>query len=89
MVEPGDDDRWVYRRDERIAAPRAAMTGRTSSGIPFLLPHGSLLYKAATPGAKDEADFELAQPRMDDAAREWLRGALELTQADHPWLDRL
>src|SRR5437660_1685859 len=46
MIEPGDAEWWVYRRDDRVRAPRVEMVARTGDGIPYLLPHGALLYKA-------------------------------------------
>ena len=33
MLEPGDPQTWVYRRDERLQAPRAFMERRTDDGI--------------------------------------------------------
>ena len=89
MVEPGDAGRWVFRRDERVSAPRHEMTGRTTNGIPFLKPHGALLYKAKAPAAKDEADFQTVVPRMDEADRQWLHTTLQLVDPGHPWLSRL
>jgi hypothetical protein len=89
MIEPGDEDWWVYRRDERVRAPRASMTGRTADGIPYLLPHGSLLYKAKSPGAKDQADFDAVLSSMSGAATVWLADALDLVHPGHPWRDQL
>lgn len=89
MVEPGDRELWVFRRDQRIAAPRAKMVATASGGIPYLKPHGSLLYKAKYHVAKDEADFAAVVDLMDTADRQWLRARLELVHPGHPWLDRL
>ena len=89
MVEPGDDETWVYRRDERIAAPRREMVGRTPEGVPYLRPHGSLLYKAKEPRPKDEADFEQARPHLSVVERTWLSAALDLLHPGHPWIARL
>jgi hypothetical protein len=89
MVEPGDSELWVFRRDERIAAPRENMVATTSGGIPYLKPHGSLLYKAKYHSPKDEADFTAVVELMDTADRRWLRAGLELVHPGHPWLDRL
>ena len=88
MREPGDHDLWVFRRDPSITAPRAAMIGRRD-GVPFLRPEGALLYKAASPRPKDEADFAACAPRLDPDARAWLRHALAIHAPLHPWLDRL
>ena len=90
MLEPGDHDTWVFRRDETIRAPRSTMVGRTDDGIPYLLPHGALLYKAKPePRPKDEADFEVCAPHLSDGARAWLQNAIRRTTPDHPWLGRL
>jgi hypothetical protein len=85
MLEPGDPQTWVYRRDERLQAPRAFMERRTDDGIPFLAPHGALFYKAKNARPKDEADFAACLPRLDDEAREWLLDALEHRHPNHPW----
>jgi len=45
MLVPGDRDTWVYRRDESLTAPRRWMVSETADGIPYLRPHGALLYK--------------------------------------------
>ena len=57
MTEPGDQQSWEYRRDPRVTAPRDQMISRTDAGVPYLRPHGVLLYKAARTRAKDEADL--------------------------------
>jgi hypothetical protein len=89
MVEPGDRATWVYRRDERITAPRMEMVARTAYGIPYLRPHGALLYKARRPQPKDEADFDTAVGHMGVPERAWLVNALELVHPGHHWLARL
>ena len=89
MLEPGDADTWVFRRDERIRAPRAQMVSLTHEGIPYLAPRGALLFKAKTMCAKDEADFAAVAPRLGRPARAWLREALSLAHPDHPWIAAL
>lgn len=89
MLEPGDHDTWIYRRNETIRAPRAQMIGVSSAGIPFLKPQAGLLYKAKSPRAKDEQDFSNCLPQLDPDARAWLRAALTTTQPDHAWLTQL
>lgn len=88
MLEPGDADIWVFRRDEAITAPRAQMIG-SRDAVPYLQPEGALLYKAKAVRPKDEADFALAAPAMDADARAWLREALERAHPDHPWIAKL
>ena len=89
MLEPGDADTWVFRRDETFRAPRAAMIATTPEGIPFLRPQGVLLYKAKQTRAKDETDFAAVLPALDTPARAWLREALARAHPGHAWLDRL
>ena len=89
MLQPGDAETWVFRRDESITAPRVEMIGATPDGIPFELPHGVLLYKAKAARPKDEADFAACLPRLEDPSREWLADALAQAHPGHPWIDRL
>jgi hypothetical protein len=88
MVEPGDGGTWVFRRDERIRAPRDRMVG-SRDGIPFLRPEAALLFKAKRSGEKDEQDLEACLPVMDASARAWLINALRVAHPEHPWLTRL
>jgi hypothetical protein len=89
MLEPGEADTWVYRRDESIRAPRARMVARTERGIPFLRPEAVLLFKAKRAEAKDDADLASALPSLDVPARAWLRAALARTHPGHRWLETL
>lgn len=92
MVEPGSDEEWVYRRDPSITAPRSTMVATTPDGIPYLRPHGALLYKAkATPGIrpKDEHDLVVGRSLLSSAERAWLATALDRISPGHPWRSRL
>lgn len=89
MLEPGDAETWVYRRDESLSAPRAQMVGMSAAGVPYLRPHGGLLYKAAKPRPKDEADFALIAPLLEVEGRAWLRAAIARLHPGHTWLERL
>ena len=89
MLEPGDAQTWVFRRDETVTAPRREMVGVSPAGVPYLKPQGALLYKAAKPRPKDEADFTLFAPLLDAAARAWLREVVARLYPGHPWLARL
>src|SRR5262245_40400957 len=75
MLEPGDAQTWVFRRDESIRAPRRSMIG-TRDGIPFLKAHGALLFKAKRAESKDALDFAACLPLLDSDDRAWLTGAL-------------
>ena len=89
LLEPGDGDTWVFRRDEAIRRPRSQMIATTAAGIPYLKPEGVLLYKAKAPREKDEKDFSLCAPLMEPAARVWLKDSLARVHPSHPWLATL
>ena len=89
MTEPGDRETWVFRRDPRITAPRATMVGVNAQGIPYLRPHGVLLYKAKNIRDKDEHDRRLASTLMTPAERRWLVSALGVVHPGHAWLGEL
>ncbi|MEM9893540.1 MAG: hypothetical protein AAF962_22010 [Actinomycetota bacterium] len=89
MAEPGDAETWVYRRDERMHAPRSSMVGRSATGVPYLRPHGTLFFKAKATRPKDRRDFDAVVTAMDTAERQWLSAALERSHPGHPWISRL
>ncbi|MEV6964330.1 hypothetical protein AB0M47_04370 [Hamadaea sp. NPDC051192] len=89
FLEIVDGPLWRSHRDPRVTLPIEHVYARTPDGIPFLRPELALFYKARRPRPKDEADFTVAAPRLDDAARAQLIGWLRLVHAGHPWLDRL
>jgi hypothetical protein len=89
MLELGDTNTWVFRRDPSITAPRAFMVGRSADGIPYLGPHGALLYKAKGARPKDELDFAACLPRLAAPERTWLRDTLTRVHPDHPWIAQL
>jgi hypothetical protein len=88
MLQPGNAQTWMFRRDPTLRAPRSRMIG-TRDGIPFLKPEGVLLYKAKARRPKDEADFSVCLPLLDDAARGWLGEALAHAHPDHSWIAAL
>jgi hypothetical protein len=62
---------------------------RRPDGVPLQAPEITLLFKAKHRRSKDEADLAAVLPHLDDAARGWLRDALQRTQPGHPWLDQV
>ena len=89
LLEPGDHETWLYRRDRGISRPRRQMIGVTVEGVPYLEPEGVLLYKAKATRAKDETDFRACAELMSAEARRWLREALRHAHPGHPWIDDL
>lgn len=90
MVEPGDEQLWIYRRDRRVTALRAEVVAITSDGIPYLRPHVILLFKSQQQQRPvDQRDFDASMELLDDAERQWLRDALRLTAPGHHWIRRL
>jgi hypothetical protein len=85
MLQPGDARTWMFRRDPTLRAPRSRMIG-SRDGIRFLKPEGVLLYKAKARRPKDEADFRVCLPFLDEAARSWLGEALAHAHPDHAWI---
>jgi hypothetical protein len=62
-------------------------------GVPTLVPEAVLFYKAtAYKGTRhylrrrDHEDFERQLPRLTPGERAWLREAITLVEANHPWL---
>lgn len=79
---------WTYKRDARITRPLAEILWE-HDGITYLRPEVQLLHKARVVRPKDQADFDVCAPLLDDASRAWLRSSLELAHPGHRWLDAL
>lgn len=76
---------WTYKRDDRISRPLAEILWSVD-GIRYLRPEVQLLHKARGLRPKDQADFDVCAPLLDEWSRGWLRWALELAHPGHPWL---
>ena len=87
-MTPHAGDTWISVRDDRLRLPLEEATFRVD-GIRYLRPEIVLHLKARLHRSKDERDLEVLLPGLNLRARRWLRDALEMTQPDHPWLDRL
>ena len=84
MLEPGDPDTWVFRRNESVQRPRSTMVGHRN-GIPYLMPEGVLLYKARATRDKDERDLQNVLPTLSQAQKNWLRDMLHTVHPGHRW----
>ena len=83
------DPHWIFRRDPSIRRPLAAALRSTAEGTRYLAPEIQLLYKARDVRPEDQADFERVAPRLDTAARGWLREGLSRLYPQHLWLPAL
>ena len=57
--------------------------------VPIVRPEVQLLYMAKSNEPKNQHDFDVAAPRLDDKAATWLADALCLVAPQHQWLRRL
>ena len=88
FLESTVDDVWLFRRDHRVRRALVELTAMRS-GIPVVRPEVQLLYMAKSEEPKNEHDFTVASPTLDDASRTWLRRALTIVDSQHQWLPRL
>ena len=89
LLDAGDTDFWVFRRQPQIRRPWNEVIRRAPQGLPYLAPEIQLLYKARAPRPRDQDDFAHIGPRLDAPARKWLRESLQMTQPGHDWLATL
>ncbi len=83
-LEAGDETRWRYRRDERIALPwtRAVSVIRS---VPTGSPGTQLLWKSADPRPRDHADLAAVLGRLDVSERSWLLESVRTAHPGSPW----
>jgi len=91
MLLDTDGDQWVFKRDPTIHRSLRSIGRRTAAGVFYLVPEIQLLYKAKPETLeKDEADFQVALPLMEEAASVWLLECLEKRFPDgHAWIEQL
>lgn len=89
LLNERDAGSWVYRRNAAIVLPLDRAIISTTFGVAALSPEIVLLFKAKSPRAKDEADYDAVRAAMSDERRRWLRSALLTCQPDHPWIQAL
>jgi hypothetical protein len=88
-LEQSEQERWIYRRDERVSLPLAELGMRDERGIPHLAPEVVLLYKSKSPRARDDADLHRVLPRLVPTKRGWLVSAIGMIDPEHRWLEDL
>jgi hypothetical protein len=58
-------------------------------GLRYARPEVTLMFKAAQAREKDRRDAALALPRLDPAARRWLRETVARFNPEHDWVKSL
>jgi uncharacterized protein (DUF952 family) len=85
LLEEERDGGWAFRRLPTISRPIEEFGATTPEGVPIVRPEVALLYKAKSTRFKDQRDFEVVRPHLDEAARAWLAATLDEAHPDHPW----
>ena len=84
---------WRFRRNQAVVRTCERLYLTSADSISFLAPEVSLLYKSKSGKAgwrdKDMEDFEKVHSLLDPERLAWLRWALTVTDAGHPWLPHL
>jgi hypothetical protein len=88
LLNPDLNGQWVSRRDTSFHAPLEVVTWERN-GIRYLRPEIALAFKAKLARAKDERDFAVTLPLLDEAARAWLADYLARCEPAHSWRQRL
>ncbi len=83
------DGAWVFRREPSFTAELDAVTWIDADGIRYLNPEIALAWKAKLARSKDDADLAATLPRLDPAARDWLRDTVRRQHPEHHWLSQL
>ena len=89
FTETVDHEVWQFRRDDRITRPLSEVSVVSVSGIPIVRPEVQLLYMAKSADPKNQHDFVMARPRLNDDEVSWLARALVTTLPEHRWLQEL
>ena len=89
LLNESNETEWLYRRNLKVGRPLVKIELESNAGIKFLCPEIVLLYKSKNPKAKDEQDFQAAVAHLYAEQKEWLKGAIALTDSQHRWLQSL
>ncbi len=95
LNERSDAD-WILSRQPRISLPLRKGVQQSPWGLPTVVPEVLLFFKATayagTPNymrPRDRQDFLALKPRLSKEQRNWLREAISVVDAEHPWLSQL
>jgi hypothetical protein len=83
------DGNWVWRHDPTVTMTLADLTWIDDAGVRFARAEIVLAHKAKWRQHKDDLDFDVAWPLLDDRAKSWLHARVTATYPDHPWLSRM
>lgn len=89
LLDDAEGGEWVYRRDHRLRRPLPTVIRYDAERTPYLAPEIQLLYKSSHIRAEDQLDFERVSGLLEEAARQWLYGALRQLDPQHRWLPAL
>ncbi len=90
LLEDHGSGDWLFRREPSLRLPLHRFGRVTADGIPYVAPEIALLYKSNKPELeRNAADFRAAAPLLEAVPRLWLRDAIAMLDAGHPWLERL
>jgi hypothetical protein len=89
VLNAGSARRWVFKRDPWYVRSLDDVTWVAADGLRYLAPELVLAHKAKLARVKDALDLEAVLPRLDPAAREWLRSYVRRAHPEHHWLARL
>ena len=89
MLDESKGESWLFRREPSIRRQLSTLIQSGTSGIRYLAPEIQLLYKAKAVRPHDQDDFERVVPKLNTAARAWLRDSLMRTSPGHSWLTLL
>ena len=89
MIAEVAGDAWFSRRNDQIGGKRNELIVHYQ-GVACIRIEVQLFYKAKNLRPKDEQDFQACLPKLDTAAKVWLKENLQIAySAAHPWLEKL
>ncbi|WJE16139.1 hypothetical protein QRD89_01885 [Halobacillus sp. ACCC02827] len=84
-----EQEKERFRFSAAVHYDLSSMHLRSENGLPYLNPEIVLLYKAFSDTEKNEADFKLLYPHLNEHQKEWLKQGLMHHRPQHHWLIRL
>lgn len=82
VINEGDADEWVYRRDPQLRLAWREAVLATPGGVPYLAPELQLLFKSSDVRTKDDIDAREVIPELSTERRQRLS---RLLPPHHRW----